>query len=183
MAEQITLFEENKTLEEQLSDIVEQVKEKYSYNKMHISGMYEMIKSAPQSELYYILELRTAKDKSVSLYFDGQLCIKFVVKNETMNITKELYTALLNGKPAEELKGNAAPKGGVCVAMNQIDEISFFAEALEYLVKIKKPLHKFACCSQYEKCSKKKRCLHENQYYAKGCYYRENLDYGNIFYK
>ncbi len=40
----------------------------------------------------------------------------------------------------------------------------------------------FGCCSQYNECSDAKRCLHENKLYAKGCYYRKNLDSGQVFY-
>lgn len=40
----------------------------------------------------------------------------------------------------------------------------------------------FGCCSKYNECSDAKRCLHENKLYAKGCYYRKNLESGKIFY-
>jgi len=40
----------------------------------------------------------------------------------------------------------------------------------------------FGCCSLYNECSDAKRCLHENKLYAKGCYYRKNLDSGQVFY-
>jgi hypothetical protein len=40
----------------------------------------------------------------------------------------------------------------------------------------------FGCCSLYEKCSDVKRCIHENQFYAKKCSYRGNLEAGKIFY-
>lgn len=185
MAEQITLLDEyisSATIEDKLADIVEQARSKYGYYKMHISGMYEMIKSARDSELYDILELRKAKDGSVGFYFDNQLYIKFLIKKEVVNATKEIYSELLKGKPAEWLKGNAAPKGGVSVQMSFSDEVSFFSNALDYLVKTVKPTHKFGCCSKYKECSAANRCLHENQFYSKGCYYRDNLENGMNFY-
>lgn len=40
----------------------------------------------------------------------------------------------------------------------------------------------FGCCSLYKECSKKQRCLHSNNLYAKGCTYRKNLENGLIFY-
>ncbi len=184
MAEQITLFDESisATIEDKLTDIVEQARNKYGYYKMHISGMYEMIKSAPDSELYDILELRKAKDGSIGFYFDNQLYIKFLIKKETVNVTKELYSELLKGKPAEWLKGNVAPKGGASVQMSFSDEVSFFSNVLDYLVKTVKPTHKFGCCSKYKECSAINHCLHENQFYSKGCYYRDNLEKGMDFY-
>jgi len=40
----------------------------------------------------------------------------------------------------------------------------------------------FGCCGLYKECSDAKRCLHENKLYSKGCYYRKNLDLGQVFY-
>lgn len=40
----------------------------------------------------------------------------------------------------------------------------------------------FGCCSKFNLCSDEKRCVHENQLYAKGCMYRASLDSGKIFY-
>lgn len=45
------------------------------------------------------------------------------------------------------------------------------------------PVTKFGCCNAFSKCSDEKRCLLSDDldYYA-GCYYRENLESGRIFY-
>lgn len=40
----------------------------------------------------------------------------------------------------------------------------------------------FGCCSKYEECSNKKRCVHENPFYSLGCIYRSHLEKGEIFY-
>lgn len=40
----------------------------------------------------------------------------------------------------------------------------------------------FACCSQFERCSDEKKCVHINKLYSKGCMYRANLEAGRIFY-
>ena len=40
----------------------------------------------------------------------------------------------------------------------------------------------FGCCSRYEKCSDKGKCVHENLLYSKACAYRSNLEQGRIFY-
>ena len=42
--------------------------------------------------------------------------------------------------------------------------------------------HAFGCCHLYEECSDAKKCLHENQAYAKGCIYGKHLAEGRIFY-
>ena len=41
---------------------------------------------------------------------------------------------------------------------------------------------RFGCCSNFEKCSDAKKCVHENKLYSKACMYRDNLEQGKIFY-
>lgn len=185
MSEQVSLFDvplDKNSFNDRLNSVLENMREKYGYYKMHVSGMYEMIKSASESELYDILELKTSKNGDISFYFDCHLYIKFLAKKETLCTTKELYTKFLSGVQSELLRGSAAPKGGVKVEIPYSEEIDFFSKSVEYLIKTKKPAKKFSCCSLYKKCSEAKCCLHENQFYAKGCFYRDNLENGRIFY-
>lgn len=44
------------------------------------------------------------------------------------------------------------------------------------------PSDKFGCCEKYRECSAAKKCLHYDLFYAKACWYRKNLESGNIFY-
>lgn len=44
------------------------------------------------------------------------------------------------------------------------------------------PSEKFGCCEKYRECSAAKKCLHDNQIYAKACWYRKNIESGKIFY-
>lgn len=113
MSEQITLFDEPltpETLGDKLEEILEAAREKSGYYRLHESGMYEMMKGAPASELYDILEIRKGKSGDISFYFDGQLYIKFLVKKEALNTTKELFAELLSAHEPESLSGNEAPK-------------------------------------------------------------------------
>ncbi len=52
---------------------------------------------------------------------------------------------------------------------------------LEYS-KAYTPSERFGCCHLYIKCSDEKRCLANDKFHAKGCFYRENLENGHIFY-
>ena len=183
MSEQLTLFEEPLSFEDQLEKTLDAAREKSGYYKLHESGMYEMMKNAPQSNLHEILELSKSKSGDISFTFDGQLYIKFLIKKGAVNTTKELYAEFLTPMLYEELGKSKSPKDGVSVIMDPESQIGFFERALEYLIKTKKPVNRFGCCSQYQKCSQAGKCLHENQYYSKGCYYRENLENGKAFYK
>lgn len=186
MSEQITLFDEvltSDTFGDKLNEILEAAREKSGYYKFHESGRFEMMKDAPASELYDILELRESRSGDIGFYFDCQLYIKFSIKNEALNITKELYTNFLPDLPSEDLKGNQAPKGGVQVSLPLAQQKDFFEKALGYLIKVKKPTNSFGCCSRYIKCSEAGKCLHEHPYYSKGCAYRANLENGENYYK
>lgn len=44
------------------------------------------------------------------------------------------------------------------------------------------PSEKFGCCHRFKQCSDAKQCIHPNQFYAKACWYRRNLENGKVFY-
>ncbi len=58
----------------------------------------------------------------------------------------------------------------------------YVEEALRYSVTSYMPTNLFACCSKYVECSNAKKCLHNDLLYAKGCWYRSNLENDRIFY-
>ncbi len=62
------------------------------------------------------------------------------------------------------------------------DFTSFINDLLNYTVNTFEPSDKFGCCDKYIECSNAKKCLHNNLFYAKACYYRKNLESGKIFY-
>lgn len=61
--------------------------------------------------------------------------------------------------------------------------VSYVRKSTEYCIKgYESKAARFGCCSQFEKCSDAKKCIHENKLYSKACMYRDNLDNGRIFY-
>jgi hypothetical protein len=56
-----------------------------------------------------------------------------------------------------------------------------FTELYQRCIKdsIKDP---FGCCHRFIECSDKRRCIHNDKLFARGCMYRENLNKGLIFY-
>lgn len=44
------------------------------------------------------------------------------------------------------------------------------------------PSERFGCCHRYVECSDAKACTAPDKFHARGCYYRENLEKGKIFY-
>lgn len=59
---------------------------------------------------------------------------------------------------------------------------NFIKDVVVYYVETFEPSDKFGCCGKYLECSKAEKCLHNNKFYAKACWYRKNLESGNIFY-
>lgn len=62
------------------------------------------------------------------------------------------------------------------------DLFDYLEKVFNYSLSKFEPAEKFGCCGKYIECSKAKKCLHENQFYSRSCYYRKNLEAGRIFY-
>lgn len=63
------------------------------------------------------------------------------------------------------------------------DEIRDFAKSIiVHYIETFEPADKFGCCGKYAECSKEGKCLHENKFHAKACWYRKNLESGKIFF-
>ena len=60
--------------------------------------------------------------------------------------------------------------------------MNFIKSVVEYYVIHFEPKDKFGCCSKYKECSVTGECVHDNKFYSKACWYRKNLESGNIFY-
>lgn len=58
----------------------------------------------------------------------------------------------------------------------------FLYDTLFKAVKEFKPSERFGCCEKYVACSDARKCLHSNNFYARCCWYRQNLEAGRIFY-
>lgn len=78
----------------------------------------------------------------------------------------------------------ASGVGNIMVRILRSDPIliSYIRSHILHKLSIYKSKNSFSCCSQFEKCSDKGHCVHENLLYSSGCYYRMHLDDGEIFY-
>lgn len=57
-----------------------------------------------------------------------------------------------------------------------------FKNVLNAFVKDFVPSERFGCCHRYVECSDAGKCIAPDPIHAKGCYYKENLENGRIFY-
>lgn len=66
--------------------------------------------------------------------------------------------------------------------INSASVIPYLTAILEYSLQRYEPSDRFGCCSKYVACSDALKCLHSNNFYARCCWYRKNLEAGRIFY-
>ena len=59
---------------------------------------------------------------------------------------------------------------------------NYLSQLFAWELKHFNPSNTFSCCSKYTECSDALKCIHENSMYARGCEYRKNLENGKIFY-
>ncbi|MBQ8297684.1 MAG: hypothetical protein IJX77_07885 [Ruminococcus sp.] len=60
--------------------------------------------------------------------------------------------------------------------------LNFIRKVIFYFIENFEPSDKFGCCGKYKECSQEKKCLHDNKFYAKACWYRKKLEAGEIFF-
>lgn len=77
--------------------------------------------------------------------------------------------------------GNGSYRLVVDVSFNQDAFLDQF-DALEKELRRSAAVDRFGCCHRFEACSDARTCLIKHEYLSLGCYYRENLEAGRIFY-
>ena len=135
------------------------------------------------------------KDKSYSIWIREPLELKktqrvfSIVRKNTKKIQRYDVTIAL-----KKLGDIDIPEEAEIVKRQESDSVILkfplsTSDMFEYLEKILncqllkfEPSEKFGCCGRYIECSNAGKCLHEEQFYARSCYYRKNLENGKIFY-
>lgn len=157
--------------------ISEKIADKYNISKDFISSLINSDKSLS----VWITELTTGKKAKLAFKVSlkgkkGAKYVSFVVRKSTIEnialpenvsikyIDSDITNAIVNFPTGE----------------NNFN--TFVHDILDYSVNTFEPSDKFGCCSKYIECSNAKKCLHENLFYAKACFYRKNLESGKIFY-
>lgn len=135
--------------------------------------------------------LKDNKDKSQSVW----------IKEPVTQMTKKLTFNYKSGKKhtitikdsvlkkleipvCAELRKRKSDIKNTYIAFDELNEeaVQFIKSVAIYYVDNFEPSDKFGCCSKYKECSNAKKCLHENLFYSKACWYRKNLESGNILY-
>lgn len=118
-----------------------------------------------------------------SLYFFGEAFFRFI--QQKRNLKTEIKSGLL-----DEIKDST-----VLIGKKSSDTLWATVAILEPLEFLRKNVlqiyewcyesngvERIGCCSRFNECSYEKKCIQPDRLLAKGCYYRQNLEKGKIFY-
>ena len=91
---------------------------------------------------------------------------------------------IYNSKIKDKETGTVTTKKTFChqFDLNSESVIPYLTNILEYALQHYEPSDRFGCCSKFVACSDAEKCLHANNFYARCCWYRKNLEAGRIFY-
>jgi len=100
--------------------------------------------------------------------------------NKPDDAIEKIYTSTAKGKKA----GETFTKKTFChqFDVNSPSLIPYLSSIIDFTLKNYRPAERFGCCEKYVACSDAKKCLHRNNFYARCCWYRQNLEAGRIFY-
>lgn len=164
-------------------DIGEQLEFDDLGNVQPIDTINEILKYAASITGYDLKYFSSISIKDgYSLQLDKQLFAK-TDKNIITISTKSSLISKIDIPQNIKIEYIKNPTNFVKLTFNSSDEGIEFLKAVtlkfaeEYI-----PAERFGCCHLYEKCSDSTKCLAIDKFHAKGCFYRENLENGRIFY-
>lgn len=172
----------NKTIDEIIKKYDLPVRSIYLFSNVSTKGKnkgIEISKSICINEPVYPSNPNTDKLQSKSyviMNIQNQSCIELLIRINQFNEIAAPDDAVI-----KELKSDVLFKH---VVFNEESNnlYDYIKENIIYCIDNYEDSYSFGCCSQFEKCSDLKRCIHGNKLYAKGCSYRKNLEEGKIFY-
>lgn len=111
------------------------------------------------------------------------LRVEYKKDSISLIIPNSQYRKITSGKNYNlDVKDKSTDYVEVIVIESSDEIMSFIKDNILTSLRFYSSSNTFSCCGRYLECSDNKRCMHENNLYAKGCYYRKNLESGKIFY-
>lgn len=125
-----------------------------------------------------------SKNKTIgySIYLDTSLMAKINTDLTIISAHKRTMNKLIDTNN-EKIKELSNPVGFLQYKCDENESGEAFLEhVLQIFVENFIPQERFGCCHRYVECSDARKCTAPDKYHARGCYYRENLEKGKIFY-
>jgi len=133
-----------------------------------------------------LFEISDNKIKSSVIGFSGRfnktLVFRFTLSKFTIVVPKK-YDEMVKEHNGTDIIDIKSPKDYIQSYFSTYDEAeSFLRKYIPQYVEDYPPTERFGCCHRYVECSNAKECLAPDKFHAKGCYYKNNLENGRIFY-
>lgn len=148
-----------------------------------INHIFKSVSDETEYDIGYFTAEPNKNKSGYSLLLDKSLYAKtnknftiFIIKNRLLSENIDLSNvtdkkAVKSPKDCTEVKIDSTAHG-----------IDFLKSVVLKYAQLYIPAERFGCCHLYIKCSDEKHCLANDRFHAKGCFYRENLENGRIFY-
>lgn len=109
-----------------------------------------------------------------------------ISKQIVLSVNRKIYNSIsLPGSCSNVKMQNPKETDSAMLVYFNLDDNNIFKylfDIISYCLANYDPVNTFGCCGKYAECSARGKCIHSNILYAKGCYYRKNLESGKIFY-
>lgn len=131
----------------------------------------------------YLIEPISVKKSQLVLRYRFRRFVGESIKYHSFVVKKSIVDAIIIPQNAE-IRNIESDEINVYVNFQTFDEntIIFIKSVVKYYVETFEPSDKFGCCSKYKECSEAKKCLHNDKFYSRACWYKKNLEAGKIFY-
>lgn len=140
------------------------------------------IERYPQ-ELFNIINNYNNNQKyGFSVLFNSTLIVRFNAIEYSVVVNKK-YNKMVLEYHGENIKEVKSPQYSIKATFtSQIDVVKFIEKIIVQFVDDYSPTERFGCCHRYVECSDAGKCTAPDLFHAKGCFYRDNLEKGKIFY-
>ncbi len=171
MCEQLTFENQPTSLKEEIQKIITDICYKQDVNSKYVSC--------------------TETKTGISVWILEPISMKANLRIFNLKKTAKQYEVSIlskrvgNIKLPQNIEITDNPKSKQSVLKFSLDTqslIPFLYSLIDYEVKNFTPSDGFHCCGKYNECSDAKKCVHREDFYARGCSYRKNLEVGRIFY-
>ena len=188
--EQLSFLSDEANIEDNEIEHEDFLNEEIKNTERTVKNIFEIVSNISGFDLKLFKLTPNLKDKNkdtekiigYSLYLDTSLMAKI---NANLTIIYA-HNKTINSIPKvnkEKLKRVSNPIGFYKYKCDENESGEAFLEhVLQIFVENFIPQERFGCCHRYVECSDARECTAPDKYHARGCYYRENLEKGKIFY-
>ncbi len=114
--------------------------------------------------------------------FNNTLVVRFNVIDYSVVVNNK-YRHMIIEYHGENIIEVKSPQNSIKATFkSQPDVVYFIEKIIPQFVNDYSPTERFGCCHRYVECSDAGKCTAPDLFHAKGCYYKDNLDKGKIFY-